>query len=88
VTALLETSFVTGLFVPAGAALSFATAFALGQGSSLPMTMGVAAGKGWHWVDQMFGLDGAKVVVGGGGLRWIRGAPPVHPVVSAEEMRW
>ena len=185
VTALLETSFVTGLFVPAGADLSFATAFALGQGSSLLalaaaalsggaigdsvgfwigrkgrerwsrgpgrlarvvrshpahyfgdrpflsvtiprlisfvrttmplavgmsgisyycylryeliglvlwcalyMTMGVTAGEGWHWVDQMFGLDGATVVVGGGGRRWIRGAPPVHPVVSAEGMRW
>ena len=163
VAAFLETSFVTGLFVPAGAALSFATAFAMEQGGSLPalaaaavaggaigdnvgfwigrrgragwsrgpgrlahvvrsvrsrtarhfggqpflsvtiprlvsfartvmplaagmsgisysryvrheligvvlwcalyMTMGVAAGEGWHWAAQLFGLDGATVLV-------------------------
>ena len=90
VTAFLETSFVTGLLVPAGAALPFATAFALGQGSSLPAipTAALAVGAVGDSVGFWIGRKGRDGVGGSGGRRWIRGARPVHPVASAEEMRW
>jgi hypothetical protein len=113
VTAFLETSFVTGLLVPAGAALSFATAFALGQGSSLPALATAALASGTvgdaDWIGTLVcslhddgGCGGGGMALGGsdvrarwcygvdsgGGRCWIRGTPPVHPVASAEEMRW
>jgi membrane protein DedA with SNARE-associated domain len=67
--AALETSFLTGLFVPAGVATSIATILALNSGGSLwPVALAAAAGGsvgdsvgfwvGRWWGDRILSLDG------------------------------
>ena len=81
VTAFLETSFITGLFVPAGAALSFATAFSLEQGGSLPV-LAAAALAGGALGDNVGFWIGRK-----GRMRWSRGPGLLARVVRSVRSR-
>ena len=81
VTAFLETSFLTGLFVPAGAALSFATAFSLEQGGSLP-ALAAAALAGGAIGDSVGFWIGRK-----GRTRWSRGPGRLAQMVRSVRSR-
>ena len=81
VTAFLETSFLTGLLIPAEPALSFATAFALEQGGSLPALAGAALAGGAIGDSVGFWI-GRK-----GRARWSRGPGPLARLVRSVRSR-
>ena len=81
VTAFLETSFLTGLFVPAGATRSFATVFSLEQGGSLPVLAAVVL------VGSTIGDSVGFSIGRKGRTRWSRGPGRLAQVVRSVRSR-